>query len=209
MLSGLLAHWKMNEESGSRADSSGHGHTLTDNNSVGYAVGKLGNAAEFVFSSSQTLVNAGLPMTGLPAASFSGWFKSTGSRDLSCALTLGAASDDFCGIQIYPKANGGHLYMTVATIGANYDYTVGEWLHIAVSMGGGLYKVFLNGELAASGEGIPNFNTDGVIFGNDNENRYNEGLVDSVSVWNRALSDEDVAALYNSGDGLDYESFTL
>ena len=37
--------------------------------------------------------------------------------------------------------------------------------------------------------------------------RYFNGLVDSLSVWNRILTTEEKAALYNGGSGLDYDNF--
>lgn len=46
-LPGLVAWWKLDEASGSRADSGPNGLTLTDNNTVGSAVGLVGNAADF------------------------------------------------------------------------------------------------------------------------------------------------------------------
>src|SRR5262245_36770956 len=53
----LAAHWKLNEASGARADSVA-GHTLTDNNTVGQAAGKIGNAADFIASASEYLSRA-------------------------------------------------------------------------------------------------------------------------------------------------------
>ena len=38
---------------------------------------------------------------------------------------------------------------------------------------------------------------------------YFDGAVDSLSTWNRTLTDAEVTALYNSGNGLDYESFAF
>ena len=44
----LVAYYRLTEASGSRADSSGNGYTLTDNNTVGSRAGKVGaNAALF------------------------------------------------------------------------------------------------------------------------------------------------------------------
>src|SRR5437867_8148793 len=64
LLSSLIAHWRLNESSGPRADVHG-GNDLTDVNSVGQAAGKLGNAALFVEVNEQSLVigdNAALSM---------------------------------------------------------------------------------------------------------------------------------------------------
>jgi hypothetical protein len=43
---GVIAHWSLNETSGTRVDSTGS-HNLTDNGGVSYETGILGNAATF------------------------------------------------------------------------------------------------------------------------------------------------------------------
>ena len=42
---GLLAYWKLDEQSGVRADATGNGNDLTDNNGVEFTAGVIGNAA--------------------------------------------------------------------------------------------------------------------------------------------------------------------
>jgi len=65
---GLVAWWSLDEASGNRADSHG-GNTLTDNNTVGYAAGKVGNAADFESGDSEYLLCT--PASAVPAAA--GW----------------------------------------------------------------------------------------------------------------------------------------
>lgn len=58
----LISYWKLDETSGTRADSHSTNH-LTDGNTVGYEAGKSGNAASFVKTSNERLYiadNAGL-----------------------------------------------------------------------------------------------------------------------------------------------------
>ena len=54
LLTGLVSWWNLDETSGTRADSVGSNH-LTDVNTVGYAAGKIGNAASFVAANNETL----------------------------------------------------------------------------------------------------------------------------------------------------------
>jgi len=55
----LFGYWKLDEISGSRLDSSGNGLTLTDNNTVTSAAGKLhGLAAQFTIATSESLSRA-------------------------------------------------------------------------------------------------------------------------------------------------------
>ena len=52
---GLLAFWKMAETSGTRYDETANNEDLSDNNSVSYATGKVGNAADFEASNNEYL----------------------------------------------------------------------------------------------------------------------------------------------------------
>lgn len=49
-----VAHWTLNEQSGTRFDSVGS-NDLTDNNTVGFDTGKFGNAADFVTANDEYL----------------------------------------------------------------------------------------------------------------------------------------------------------
>ena len=73
---------------------------------------------------------------------------------------------------------------------------------MTVVVDGSDLKVYFNGSLNASatnGLGNPTIN----IGGTGNENFI--GSVDAVGIWNRALSDAEVAELYNSGTGLELD----
>jgi hypothetical protein len=73
--SGLVGYWKLNESSGTRADSSGDAYTLSDWNTVTSNPGKFGNAGQFTRANSESLYvadNANLSMTG--DYTVSGWF---------------------------------------------------------------------------------------------------------------------------------------
>ena len=79
---GLKAYWKLDESSGTRIDSHGS-NDLADNNTVGSATGKIGNAADFVEANTEFLSiadNADL---------------STGDEDMS--ITCWVNLDDLAG----------------------------------------------------------------------------------------------------------------
>src|SRR5262245_2022186 len=64
LLNALMAHWRLEEASGTRVDAHG-GNNLGDINTVGQAAGKLGNAASFLAASEESLTigdNAALRM---------------------------------------------------------------------------------------------------------------------------------------------------
>src|SRR5881394_1372626 len=53
-LTSLVAHWKLDQTSGLRADSHG-GNDLADFNTVTFAAGKIGNAASFLGVNEESL----------------------------------------------------------------------------------------------------------------------------------------------------------
>ncbi len=72
----LAAWWELNEESGNRSDSHG-ANTLTDNNTVLFQAGKVGNAADFEDTTEESLSvadNAALSMGDIDVA-FVTWIK--------------------------------------------------------------------------------------------------------------------------------------
>ena len=63
----LISWWELNEESGERADSHGV-NNLSDINTVLFAAGKVGNAADFELTNSEELRIADGDQTGLDIA---------------------------------------------------------------------------------------------------------------------------------------------
>ena len=79
------------------------------------------------------------------------------------------------------------------------------WQNIVYTIQNGIYKVFLNGALVESSVSNPiniSSNTSPLIFGFitnplNNDGRYN-GNLDDLGIWNRALTECEVADLYNA-----------
>jgi subtilisin family serine protease len=82
---------------------------------------------------------------------------------------------------------------------------LGRWYHIAGVYDGAHLLVYTNGQLAASasasGSIIPSVNT--LRIGSDptDPSRGFKGSVDEVSIYNRALSSNEIAAIYAAGSG--------
>ena len=206
LLSGLLAHWKLNEEIGVRYDSTANGYDLTDNNDVGYAAGKLGNAAYFDGTNCLSCAtNLFAEKSGLTVAF---WLKSSGPDTW---LILGGSGEiptlvGTNGSEIdYIPTGGGENISTVCVLD-------GEWHFVACVYDGaaGTSKNYKDGSLDTTLTGLDSSTPDSGAGTIISATQYPYvGSLDSVSVWYRALTDAEVAALYNSGDGLDFESFTL
>ena len=96
------------------------------------------------------------------------------------------------------------------------DGTTWNMITFALTIGAGtdgiVGKIYVDGTLVttASGTSANHFNpTSNFTLGSyPPESYYLIGKLDQVAKWNRALSSDDVAALYNSGSGLAYTSWT-
>ena len=75
----------------------------------------------------------------------------------------------------------------------------GAWYHVAVTSASGLTTLYLNGAIVGS-ESLP-FDTPGdtsFVIGFVDPTRRIQGAIDEVSVYNRALSDSEIAGIYQA-----------
>lgn len=222
LLTGLVAHWKLNEESGTRADSHGS-YDLTDNNSVGYAAGKIGNAADF---DTTNYLSCNTPITATSYTN-AAWIYCKSATELGIISSSGASSP--APLFVYPGGAAGALQICQAA-GMNNGggngsmeswntlvIPLNEWVFVAATYDDSTGKVthFVNGDSASHIYGNAPFGANvwpsvgvGLIFrdGTTVGNLW-DGAIDSATIWNRALSDAEVTQLYNAGTGLDYEAF--
>ena len=91
---GLVSYWNLDEESGTRADSVGS-NDLTDNNTVGYAAGKIGNAASFVVANTEYLSKT---TPSLPTGTMysCGWIKTVGTQNNDGCWSQNTATSNSC-----------------------------------------------------------------------------------------------------------------
>lgn len=215
----LISWWSLDEESGTRNDSHGTNH-LTDVNTVLYAAGKQGNAADFEVSNFEYLTiasNATLQMGDIDfTIAFWMNLESTGSRTFVSKYDTAAGKREYLVL-----FEGGELRFGVSADGnavVTLDwgptpslatwYFVVAWhdatantINIQVNDGTptsaahstGLSTgtgTFMLGALSLSG-------TPYTVYMHD-------GLLDEVSIWKRVLTDEERTWLFNSGDGRAY-----
>jgi hypothetical protein len=221
LLTDLVAHWKLDEESGTRVDSHGSSD-LTDNNTVLYEAGKFGNAAALVNANSEYLSstdNAALSVPSNQSFTFTLWFKAatfvnsgllgkaTGFTASSTEYYLTSASSSIVRI----IASDGTTVVTTSITGLSlsagtwyflagwYD-SVAQTLNLQLDNGTPVSQACVNGSQdLSSGFAIGRV---GAVAGFS----FN-GAIDSVSFWKRVLTSDERTALYNSGDGLDYDEW--
>jgi len=197
----LQAFYKLSDLS----DSSGNNRTLTNNGNVSFAAGKLGNAG--VFDGSNYLSSTGNAVLGTSDFSVSGWVNAT-NLDGSQKMYYVGGSNGFTislmdGILHTANANVADLHDFNSS-----DITNNSWFHMVVKRSGPTFTAYVNGQSIGtqdSGDTIE-FTGDSQFIGAYIDGGYNiEGKIDAVGIWNRALSNAEVAELYNNGTGLELE----
>ena len=75
-----------------------------------------------------------------------------------------------------------------------------RWTHIAYTVNSGTMTVYINGELSNSTTGVsaPQIQTGPVAIGKRSQaaNRFFDGTIDELGIWNRAFSSEEIRSLY-------------
>lgn len=214
----LIAYWKLDEASGSRADAHST-NTLTDNNTVTSNPGIINTAAQFTAANSESLSAA-------DSAALS-----TGNIDFTIA----------CWVYLDSKATR----ETIATKGGGGASTSDEWIldylntsdRFRFFTGGGSYKIATANNLGspstetwyfivawhdaaadtvniqvndgaidstATAGVAPSDTTQGFKLGQYASSLYMNGRIDEVGFWKRTLTTQERTNLYNGGAGLAY-----
>ncbi|OGS43280.1 MAG: hypothetical protein A2539_08975 [Elusimicrobia bacterium RIFOXYD2_FULL_34_15] len=100
----------------------------------------------------------------------------------------------------FGMSKGGADWTTLET--AANTFLVNKWYHIATTMDGQTTKIYINGTLSksstlSSGTSIYVSNVN-LQIGAANTTLNMTGVIDEVGIWNRALSANEIASLYNS-----------
>lgn len=219
LVSGILAHWRMDEANGTRLDASSNSYDLTENQAPIPLVqvdGKIKKAAQI-----PTLINPGFPgvegwLTNTTAApllnlangafTITGWFNIASSVHQTLMFSFpGFTMSVFSGA--FASVFGlfsGHTWAS--------SVPVGSWFFLALTydptVAGGTIKLYINNVVDASpvtGQTLSGSGTTFQVLGQSGPTFDTEQLaVDSLSVWNRVLSTGELSTLYSLGTGLDF-----
>lgn len=208
--SGLLAFYKLDDTT----DASGNGNTLTNNGSVTFSSGKIGNAAVLT---NGTLSNNSLDFNGLGGLSVSAWVKVNNNNSGSWCFI--SRFSDYNGGQLFFGNDGGNSSSLRAILNVNGSFCTletsnhnvfdGNWHFVTLNFDGQNMKMYVDGQVqgtqAAVGT-ISNSSASFVIGGSAQESYPTapfNGEIDAVGIWNRALTESEITELYNSGSGLE------
>ncbi|MFZ2226667.1 MAG: LamG-like jellyroll fold domain-containing protein, partial [Candidatus Moraniibacteriota bacterium] len=227
---GLVAHWKFNETSGTTAsDSSGNSRngTLTNfSNTTGQdALAGSGwtanngrwpkaSPAGLMFDGTDDKVVISSGLDGLPATTsditLSFWvFQRVSNNNQAFAAIPDDGTNRFSIHLCYPGAGGNKIFWDFGdTSGAGRLYAdvcssewLNKWVHYTfVSQTGVGQKIYRNGVEVASDATAGTFTKGTKAFEIGTGLAYFNGVVDSVQLYSRALSAEEILSNYNAGN---------
>jgi hypothetical protein len=212
-----VAYWTLDEASGTRADTVGTNH-LTDNNTVGSAVGKIGTAGSFVRASSEYLSRADNAALSLGASdlTISAWvYLNSKPGGPNCIVSkYQSGTNEYL---LYYDGSADRFRLLVYTSGSLVWVTanvpgspaLSTWHHVVgtFTLSGATGRLIVNDGTAdsASGSGTPNDSTWAFTIGaNALGTEAFDGRIDEVGIWKRVLTATEITALYNGGAGLTY-----
>ena len=213
LLTGLEAYWKLDEASGQRNDSHGANH-LTDNNTVGSAVGKLGNAADFIPANSEYLSiadNASLSAGDIDFTIACWVFVDAAvERGFVCKDAIGSrefnlVTEANSKVNFYVSPDGTALVAVTEALAIS----TGAWHYLVAwhdSVANTINLQTDDGAVVSTAHatGVNN-GTAAFHIGSLRPTLYfMDGLIDSVGFWKRVLTAGERTSLYNGGAGLEY-----
>jgi hypothetical protein len=214
---GLVSCWDLDAASGTRNDAMG-ANNLTDNNTVTAASFKINNGADFERATSESLSIADASQVGLDITgdiAFSVWLQLESTNGNTIASKFGASGNRSWRLL---QEDGGYYFTVLNSSDVSADaawtalgVTTGTPYHVVVSCDTDASTCTLwtnntdRGDKTLTGVADIKNSTAAFILGagnSPNDNFY-DGLMDVAAVWNRTLSDADVAVLYNSGNAIE------
>ena len=220
---GLVAYWRLDEASGSRADASGNGYTLTDNNTVGSAAGNISAlAGDFIAANSESLSStaAGLvaPFTIALPWTWVLWIYPESPIESSLSEPI-SSSDGSKGIMCRRRGLSAFGSSSIAWDIINNSSTfyrveqatntpINTWSMIALKYDGAGLAYARTNNSTSSSVSISGTLTPYSTFrlgarANAISGSFWDGRVAHVGLWSRALTSGELDTLYNSGAGMD------
>lgn len=222
LLRGLVAYWPLDEVSGTRADISGNGLFLTDNNTVTQAAGKIGSAAAFTAANNEFFTRGDHPLLSMGDLDFTValWAYLTdktadrvliGKGDAGAAATLEYMIEYFNGTDRFRwRVGDGSSNSAIATANTLGSPATETWYFIVAWHDATANTINIqvnNGTVdSAAYSAGSHDNASGLWIGKEPNGGFGkmEGRIDEVAVWRRLLTAAERTALYAAGSGRRY-----
>jgi len=223
----LIGSWMLDDGSGTTADdSSGNDNTGTLTNGPLWVSGKISGALNFdgindyLDCSNIDLAGSGVTVSWwMNVIDNSGLTESDNLAPVVIDWMKGSGSDYRDGtILCYMKTNPGWSGGNYATngvlcayssgdtvlndVGTDFNSWYGSWHHVVYTVDGTNAAIYVNGELENDIVGVGNISPENEVFAVSQRNwNYGvnlHGTVDEVRIYNRALTAEEILAIYNA-----------
>jgi len=216
------SHWKCDETSSTRLDSTLSNNDLTDNNTVLSATGLLNNACDFEKGNSEYLSITDASQTALDdqTLSISLWvkFESTPSDERILSKWNNTGSQQSYEIYITGTKVGFQWYTATNNNGwaeATYTMNPGTWYHLLITadVPANSVKIYVNGSSQTisssnypSNSTIRDTSSPFELGSRSTSAIYYDGLLDEVTIFGSILTSTQVTEIYNAGTPLTYEA---
>ena len=207
----LLANYQFNETAGTTAaDASGNGRTASLVGGATWVAGRTGNAVNLSGTSQYVALPSGV-LVGAAATTVTAWVRLDTVATWQRVFDFGTGGT--VNMFLTPRSSSGTARFAITTSGSGGEQRInapaalptGAWTHVAVTLGGGLGVLYVNGSEVARNAAMT---ITPAALGSTNQNwigrsqyadPYLDGAVDGFRVYSRALSASEVSALFTSG----------
>jgi len=231
LLDGLVSYWKFDETTGTTAsDSHGSNDGTLSNSRIFGTDGKINKGADFTKGDDDISFGSGVGIGGANARSFGFWFNvntigtpllggwgDTTSNDASFYIMLDS------GMSGYPNVLMLNVNSPTYHLATRFKPDEDTWYYVIVSYDGTTIKIYIDGVeqqlyrhdtgATITGQYTLNTNTGAMYLGKRSPNVFSErhfdGLIDEVAIYDRALSEDEIEALYFNGTGIQYPFMEL
>ena len=196
---GLKGYWPF---CGNAIDESGNGNNGTVSGAM-LAADRFGNPAKaYFFDGNNDVINTNLSSGFSNQFTIQAWVK-TSSLEEAGIVSSRTSQIQFNGLY-YSNTQKAEVWISSPSL-ANYisappPINDNKWHHVLGVFNGTSGKIFLDGVLENTSNTQFNISINSpFFFGYDNfpnQNRYFNGLLDDIAIWNRALSPEEITQLY-------------
>lgn len=215
--SNLLAHWKLDETSGTTlADSSWNGYSLTMANSptLGGTTlgGVLGTNVAFNGTNQRATRSSTAALRNVAAGTVAFWFNPTSTAAGKWAFTLtGGTNQNRASVQLIAGGalrfwgRAGDAEAAQSLLTSSSTVTAGTWAHVVGvwNYTSDTIACYINGSLLSSASvsftasATSDTNATTIAIASDGASDYLACSFDDVRIYSRALSADDALALYN------------
>ncbi|GAG98368.1 unnamed protein product, partial [marine sediment metagenome] len=212
LTTGLQAYWSFNT-SGNTSDIHTYTYDMTNSGADFTAAGKIGGAYDYTATEFPNMTrNDACGISDWPV-SFCGWVFFNNDANYGTLFDLADDNDANANIAIQKENTDVavlyHRHSGTITLRSN-NTIGGDWTFLcAVIANDNLRKLYVNGNLSNTSTDNKDFRvgTDSCDIGrlgDTSPSSWADGKIDEVGLWDIALNDSQILALYNGGVGLSY-----